>query len=84
MEQQLLKQSLGKKGGSETKSFKKKRASQHTVNKSDCESSNVDEEEGEYSEEGDNDREGFICVPMNNLDIETVHIKVIEDEAKMK
>ncbi len=63
----------------------RKKNSQGTVKsnklQSEAESSQIVEEE-EPDSEGNND--SFGCVPINNLDNETVHIKILDDEPKQQ
>ena len=48
---------------------------------SDNESSHVAEDD-DAIEDSDEDRDDFGCVPVNNIDNETVHIKILDDDPK--
>jgi hypothetical protein len=50
------------------------------LNYSDAESSQLAEEDDDGNSEDNQD--DFGCVPVNNIDHETVHIKVIDEEPK--
>jgi hypothetical protein len=42
-------------------------------------SSAVDEDEEEPFDSQADDRDDFACVPVNNIDNDTVHIKILDD-----
>ncbi len=45
-------------------------------------SSPATSEEEDQSGFGDDDRDDFACVPANNMDNDTVHIKILDDDPR--